>query len=124
MVHHLKQSMEEHLSAIFLISRHGSGDRRREAQCVMDRYQGSALPYHIGWDRRPSSLLADWNRMGAYVLSSFAHVEKSYLAARTNQSKMECIEKAVGKKKVATILRNPDALKAKLKRYRLKKHQS
>ena len=80
-VAHLSDAVQDHLSAIFLISKHGSAEKRQEAQCILDRYKGRNFSYRIGWDKNPSSPLEDWNRMGAYVMSSFVHVERSYAAA-------------------------------------------
>ena len=93
-VAHLRDAVQDHLSAIFLISKHGSAERRQEAQCILDRYKGKDFSYHTGWDKKPSSPLADWNRMGAYVMSSFVHIERSYAAAQANLRKAEFFEAA------------------------------
>ena len=119
-VAHLRDAVQDHLSAIFLISKHGSAERRQEAQCILDRYKGRNFSYHIGWDKNPSSPLADWNRMGAYVMSSFVHVERSYAAAQANLRKAEFFEKMVGKKSAAKMATKPECFAAKVKKLKCK----
>mgnify|MGYP000334230481 CR=1 FL=1 len=104
----LKDAVQDHLSAIFLISKHGSAKRREEAQCILDRYKGKNLSYHVGWDKNPSSPLTDWNRMGVYVMSSFVHVERSYAAARTNLCKAELSKQKTKKNNAAKVSTKPD----------------
>ena len=65
-VAHLRDAVQDHLSAIFLISKHGSAERRQEAQCILDRYKGRNFSYHIGWDRihrRHWQIGTEWVRM-------------------------------------------------------------
>ena len=111
--------MQDHLSAIFLISKHGSVAKREEAQCILDRYTGKKFSYHTGWDKHPASPLADWNRMGAYVMSSFAHVERSYEAAQVNLRQAELLEKLVGAKNAAKMTTKPESVVIKLKRHKM-----
>ena len=97
-VNHLKKAMQDHLSAIYLISKHASAERRQEAQCILERYKGHNLCYHTGWENSPSSPVSDWNRLGVYVISSFVHVERSYATARAKLRKEEFCQQKMKKK--------------------------
>jgi hypothetical protein len=107
-VAHLKNAVEDHLSAIYLISKHASAEHREQAQCILERYKKHNLCYHTGWEKNPSSPLTDWNRMGVYVMSSFVHVERSYAAARTNLCKAELSKQKTKKNNAAKISTKPD----------------
>ena len=119
----LKNAMQDHLAAIFLISKHGSAERRKEAQCILDRYEGTDFSYPTDWDRSPPSPLADWNRMGAYMISSFAHVERSYAAAQANLQKAQVFEKMVGKRTLAKMATKPECFAIKVKKTKCKSVQ-
>ena len=117
---HLKNAVEDHLSAIFLISKHASAERREEAQCILERYKGHNLCHHTGWEKSPASPVSDWNRLGVYVMSSFMHVERSYAAARTNLRKEEFCQQKMKKKKGGKISMKPEDFPVKVTRKKIK----
>ena len=90
----LRNAVGDHLSAIFLISKHGSPEKRGQAQRILDRYEGTDFSYDTNWDNRRSKLYADWDRMGVYMMSSFVYVERCYEAAQANLRKEEVDEKS------------------------------
>ena len=92
----LQTAMESALSSIFLVSKHAGPERRAEAQQVLDRYKH--ISYYNGWDRRPPSPLADWNRVGAHVLENFRLVENAYETVRGNVERLNAWSISVAEK--------------------------
>ena len=119
-VAHLKNAVEDHLSAIYLISKHASAEHREQAECILERYKKHNLCYHIGFEKNPSSPLTDWNRMGVYVMSSFVHVERSYAAARANLRKAELRQQKMKKNNAAKISTKPECFAVKVTRNKSK----
>jgi hypothetical protein len=58
--------------------------------------------------------------MGAYVMSSFVHIERSYAAAQANLRKAEFFEKVVGIKSAAKMATKPEGFAANVKKLRFK----
>ena len=58
--------------------------------------------------------------MGAYVMSSFVHIERSYAAAQANLRKAEFFEEVVGTKSAAKMATKPECFAAKVKKLRCK----
>jgi len=54
--------------------------------------------------------------MGAYVMSSFVHVERSYAAAQANLRKEEFLAKVVSKGGIAQMKTKPECFAAKVKK--------
>ena len=54
--------------------------------------------------------------MGAYVMSSFAHIERSYAAAQANLRKEEFLAKVVSKRGIAQMKTKPECFAAKMKK--------